>query len=117
VRLTCAAGSDLHRAVILMFRHRHYHDSTQNAKARNGLTRSIRAFIELSFRNNRICDDQINLAVEGILNHTFEALAVLRVDGADSLIGIYLDQLPIGPVGDIFCVIVNLAPASYPKLY
>ena len=57
---------------------------------------------------DRFGNDKVNLAVKGIGDHAFEALALFGVRACNALIGINTDELPIVAALDIVGVIVYL---------
>ena len=52
--------------------------------------------------------DEVNLAVQGILNHPLEALAVLHIGARYAFVRIYGNELPIVPPLDIIGVVIHL---------
>ena len=55
-----------------------------------------------------LCDDEVNLAREGILDHLVEAVTLLCVGAADSLVRIHPGELPIRAALNVVGVIIHL---------
>lgn len=57
---------------------------------------------------DRLGNDKVYLARNGICDHLIEALSLLGVRAGDAFIGINLYELPFGVVLDILCVVIDL---------
>lgn len=58
---------------------------------------------------DRLCNNEIDFACQRISDHFIEAVSALRVRGGNTLIGVYLYELPFTVLIDVFGVIVYLS--------